>query len=219
MAKINLPDMVVYSLCCFFGESCQNSFPFLVSLSFKEVLFHNRMKKDTYHSQPSSGQSSKSSSAFVDDPFLVFESSSANPSSWPFFDPLEEQTGKGSVQSPIDDLEKFAMGKVRDDANDKQGASMSKNIKISIRNRDGHKAHLRKVKINDYTLHQKQEEKIKERRERLTREKETSVNGNDLDDIFGLGSESRNLSSSTTEVRPQSYELVLVYSSLSAESN
>lgn len=177
------------------------------------------MKKDTNHSQPSSGQSSKSSSAFVIDPFLVFESSPANASSWPF-DSLEEQVGKGSVQSPIDDLEKFAMGKVCDDAHNKQGASLPRNIKISIGNKDGHKTHLRKVKINDDMLHQKQEEKVKEKRERLTREKKvTSVNGNDLDDIFGLGSESRNSRSSTTEVRAQSYEMVLVYSFLSAESN
>lgn len=161
---------------------------------------NNGMKKDVYHSQPSSGQSSKSSSAFVDDPFLVFESSSANASSWPFFDPLEEQVGKGSVQSPIDDLEKFAMGKVQDDANDKQGVSFSRNMKISVGNKDGHEAHSRKVKINDDTLHQKREGKVKETRERLIREKKgTSVNGNNLDDFFGLGSESRNLTSSTTE--------------------
>ncbi|KAG6428752.1 hypothetical protein SASPL_106789 [Salvia splendens] len=49
---------------------------------------------------------SKSSSSLIDDPFLVFESAP----SWPFDGPSNQDKGKGSVQSPIDDLDDFLSG-------------------------------------------------------------------------------------------------------------
>lgn len=42
----------------------------------------------------------------IDDPFLVFESAP----SWPFDGPSNQDKGKGSVQSPIDDLDDFLRG-------------------------------------------------------------------------------------------------------------
>ncbi|PIN16993.1 hypothetical protein CDL12_10347 [Handroanthus impetiginosus] len=49
-------------------------------------------------------------SAVIDDPFLVFESSvSQSDASWPFAGPSDQHTGKGSVQSSIDDFGDFTM--------------------------------------------------------------------------------------------------------------
>ncbi|KAL3845502.1 hypothetical protein ACJIZ3_002905 [Penstemon smallii] len=65
----------------------------------------------------SNGRASKSRSAVEDDPFLVFESSvSQSDASWPFASPSEQDTGKGSVQVSIDELDDFAMGMGHNDS-------------------------------------------------------------------------------------------------------
>ncbi|XP_051149865.1 uncharacterized protein LOC127264401 isoform X2 [Andrographis paniculata] len=64
---------------------------------------------------------SKSSSAVADDPFLVFESSAPqSDASWPFDVQSVKDTGKGSVQSSMDDLDDFFMGGVRNGSNVEQ---------------------------------------------------------------------------------------------------
>ncbi|XP_011074824.1 uncharacterized protein LOC105159449 [Sesamum indicum] len=60
------------------------------------------------------GSTSNSSSTVADDPFLVFESSvSQSDASWPFAGPSDQNIGKGSVQSSIDDFDDFIMGGTR----------------------------------------------------------------------------------------------------------
>lgn len=54
---------------------------------------------------------SNSSSNLIDDPLLVFESSvSQSGSSWPFDGPSNQNSGKGSVQSSIDEFDDFISG-------------------------------------------------------------------------------------------------------------
>lgn len=54
---------------------------------------------------------SNAASAVVDDPFLVFESSvSQSDASWPFDWPSNQERGKGSVQSSVDDFDDFVKG-------------------------------------------------------------------------------------------------------------
>ncbi|KAK4433716.1 Auxilin-related protein 2 [Sesamum alatum] len=63
---------------------------------------------------PNGPTSNSSSSTVVDDPFLVFQSSvSQSDASWPFAGPSDQNTGKGSVQSSIDDFDDFIMGGAR----------------------------------------------------------------------------------------------------------
>lgn len=117
------------------------------------------------------------------DPFLVFETLATDASSWPFSDPLEQNAGKGSVESSIDELEKFAMGKVPDDASNKPFGETLRNIRISLEKKNG-KASTRKDTQAEI-LHEKQREK--ERVEKFTKEKkEAVVNEGNLDDIFGM---------------------------------
>ncbi|MCD7449918.1 hypothetical protein HAX54_002222 [Datura stramonium] len=70
---------------------------------------------------PEQLNSSKSSSASPDDPFLVFESSTseANASSWPFSESSEHHPGISSVTSSINELEDFANFKVRNDTTER----------------------------------------------------------------------------------------------------
>lgn len=84
------------------------------SLSRSNDSGNTRMASESKISQPSSSNSSKSSSSMTDDPNLFFESSrsEANPPSWTFTDSLEQGEGKSSVESYFDELENFASGKV-----------------------------------------------------------------------------------------------------------
>uniref|UniRef100_A0A5B7AKI9 Putative auxilin-related protein 1 n=1 Tax=Davidia involucrata TaxID=16924 RepID=A0A5B7AKI9_DAVIN len=81
----------------------------------------NRVNSETTQPQQSSGRSAKSTSNLAEDPFVVLESSSSPPytSSGLFSDPLKQDTGKSSVLSSIDELEDFAMGRVRSNANER----------------------------------------------------------------------------------------------------
>ncbi|XP_057773280.1 uncharacterized protein LOC130992596 isoform X2 [Salvia miltiorrhiza] len=72
----------------FGGESATNT----------SIIF-NRVFSETKSFPASNVRPSNSSSTLIDDPFLVFESSA----SWPFDGPSNQDRGKGSVQSPIDD--------------------------------------------------------------------------------------------------------------------
>lgn len=54
---------------------------------------------------------SNASSTVIDDPFLVFESSVSQPdASWPFEGPSNQDRGKGTVPTSIDDFDDFIMG-------------------------------------------------------------------------------------------------------------
>ncbi|KAL1561216.1 J domain-containing protein required for chloroplast accumulation response 1 [Salvia divinorum] len=84
----------------------------------------NRVFSETKSFPASNVHPSKSSSTLIDDPFLVFESTP----SWPFDGPSNQDKGKGSVQSPIDDLDDFLSGgtksKVAPDNKPKSDASI-----------------------------------------------------------------------------------------------
>ncbi|KAH6780327.1 hypothetical protein C2S52_011564 [Perilla frutescens var. hirtella] len=57
------------------------------------------------------GRASNSSSTVIDDPFLVFESSlPQSDASWPFDGPSNQDRGKGSHHSSIDDFDDFVKG-------------------------------------------------------------------------------------------------------------
>ncbi|KAL3504255.1 hypothetical protein ACH5RR_034096 [Cinchona calisaya] len=149
------------------------------------------LESETKFSQPS----------MANDPFSVFESPTADASSWPFSDPVEQNAGKGSVESSIDELEKFAMGKVPD-ANDKPYGETLGNIKIPLENKNG-KTSTRKDTQAEI-LREKQREKDKGRvvKDKVTKEKKEAVlNEGNLDDIFGMGAHSGNVNrpSSQTE--------------------
>ncbi|CAI9787046.1 unnamed protein product [Fraxinus pennsylvanica] len=162
----------------------------------------------------SSDHSLNSDSKLVDDPFLVFESSaSQGDASWPFSGSVEQNAGKGSVQSSIDELEDFAMGKVQNDANidstgkmknvrstnDRPYSERIGNIKISI----GKK----KVGPNEGEVKGKQEALPKsqrtneERARRANEGKKGFENEDDLDMFFSSGVQLNHMArrSSTTE--------------------
>ncbi|XP_042056797.1 J domain-containing protein required for chloroplast accumulation response 1-like [Salvia splendens] len=84
----------------------------------------NRVFSETKFFPAPNVHQSKSSSSLIDDPFLVFESAP----SWPFDGLSKQDKGKGSVQSPIDDLDDFLRGgtksKVTPDNKPKSDASI-----------------------------------------------------------------------------------------------
>ncbi|KAK6131524.1 hypothetical protein DH2020_034731 [Rehmannia glutinosa] len=86
------------------------------------------VQSKTVPSPESNGRSSKPSSTLGDDPFLVFESSvSQSDASWSFTGPSEQDTGKDSIQSSLDELDDFAMGRGQNDSRtDGKGTTMSK---------------------------------------------------------------------------------------------
>ncbi|KAL2520012.1 Chaperone DnaJ-domain superfamily protein [Forsythia ovata] len=167
--------------------------------------------------KPSSGHSSNSDSKLVDDPFLVFESSvSLGDASWPFTGSVEQNAGKGSVQSSIHELEDFAMGKVQNDANTdrtgklKQARSANDRpyperigkIKISL----GKKKvdpNERELKGKQETFHKSQSTKNEERAQWANEVNKNGFENEDgLDVFFSSGVQPNHMArrSSTTEV-------------------
>ncbi|CAA3009895.1 Hypothetical predicted protein [Olea europaea subsp. europaea] len=153
----------------------------------------------------SSDHSLNSDSKLVDDPSSVFESSvSHGYASWPFAGSVEQNAGKGSVQSSIDELEDFAMGKILNDANtdgtgklrnvrstnDRPYSEKIGNIKISI----GKK----KVDTNERELKGKQGTLHKRRANEV---KKGFKNEDDIDMFLSSGVRSNHMASrsSTTE--------------------
>ncbi|XP_027092048.1 uncharacterized protein [Coffea arabica] len=149
---------------------------------------NTRMASKPKVSQPSSGYSSKSSSA-ADDPFLVFESSRSeeNTSSWPFSDLLEQNAGNSSVESSLDEFEKFARGMPPGDAHDKPSGEAVRNIKISLKKKEDKardNASGRDVNTDAKVVHEKRRGKEKDRadKDKVTNCKKESVGIN----IFGV---------------------------------
>ncbi|KAK6114920.1 hypothetical protein DH2020_007189 [Rehmannia glutinosa] len=96
--------------------------------SYEEVHKVLTVQSKPVPSSESNGRSSKPSSTLGDDPFLVFESSvSQSDASWSFTGPSEQDTGKDFIQSSLDELDDFAMGRGQNDSRtDGKGTTMSK---------------------------------------------------------------------------------------------
>ncbi|KAK6132274.1 hypothetical protein DH2020_033974 [Rehmannia glutinosa] len=109
------PEIVIIPLQCFFN-------------TLSNCTMHVRVQSKTVPSPESNGRSSNPSSTLGDDPFLVFESSvSQSDASWSFTGPSEQDTGKDSIQSSLDELDDFAMGRGQNDSRtDGKGTTISK---------------------------------------------------------------------------------------------
>lgn len=77
--------------------------------SYFDITFNR--SSETNLPPASSGRTSNSSSTVIDDPFLAFESSvSQSDSSWSFVGASNQDTGKVSVQSWVDEFDVFSTG-------------------------------------------------------------------------------------------------------------
>ena len=176
---------ILFAYCTWEGTI---SLYFAFVFSYICILALHRMASKPKVSQPSSGYSSKSSSA-ADDPFLVFESSRSeeNTSSWPFSDLLEQNAGNSSVESSLDEFEKFARGMPPGDAHDKPSGEAVRNIKISLKKKEDKardNASGRDVNTDAKVVHEKRRGKEKDRadKDKVTNCKKESVGIN----IFGV---------------------------------
>ncbi|CAA2935085.1 Hypothetical predicted protein [Olea europaea subsp. europaea] len=173
---------------------------------------NNGVHSDT---KQSSGHSSNSDSKLVDDPFLFFESSvSQGDASWPFAGSVEQNAGSGSVQSSIDELEDFAMGRVQNDANtdrtgklkhartanDRPYSERIENIKISLGKRNVD-PNARELKGKQETLHKSRitNEELAQRANEL--KNKVFENEDDFNKFFGGSVQSNHMArrSSPTE--------------------
>lgn len=83
---------------------------YIVKIVLCDITF-NRVFSETKSFPVSNIRPSNASSTVIDDPFLVFESSVSQPdASWPFDGPSNQDRGKGSVPTSIDDFDDFIMG-------------------------------------------------------------------------------------------------------------
>ncbi|CAL5417455.1 unnamed protein product [Camellia sinensis] len=85
----------------------------------------------------SSGRSAKSTSTSSEDPFVVLEQSPSQAyTSGLFSEPVEQYAGKSSVLSSVDELEDFAMGKVRNNANEQSDYSPKERVETATHDLD-----------------------------------------------------------------------------------